>query len=55
MAREHDTTRIDANDMADRPDHVTVASHAAHEQLTPVTESRGNRPCCPTGRGWHGA
>jgi len=52
MAREHDTTRIDANDMADRPDHVTVASH---EQLTPVTESRGNRPCCPTGRGWHGA
>jgi len=43
MAREHETTRIDANDMADRPDHVTVASHAAHEQLTPVTESRGTR------------
>jgi len=43
MAREHETTRVDAHDMADTPDRVTVASHAAHEELTPGTASSVTR------------
>jgi hypothetical protein len=40
MAREHETTRINAHDMADHPDRVTVASH---EQVTPETVPTGTR------------
>ena len=43
MAREHETTRIDAHDMADHPDRVNVASHAVQEQVTPGTVSTGTR------------
>ncbi len=43
MAREHETTHVDAHDMADHPDRVTIASRAAHEQGTPGTVSTGTR------------
>jgi hypothetical protein len=43
MAREHETTRVDAHDMADRSDRTTIASHAAHEQVAPSAGSTGTR------------
>lgn len=43
MAREQETTRADAHDLADDSDRVTVASHAAHEQLTPSRSATGTR------------
>jgi hypothetical protein len=38
MARDREGTSVDAHDMADNPDRVTIASHAAHERVRPESD-----------------